>query len=282
MMLNIFFNRVFMQIQKQHPIGIFDSGVGGLTIAHALKLKLPHENMIYFGDTAHMPYGEKSASAIQAYTIRAIHFLLREKCKLIVIACNTASAAAYDLVKEYVAGRAEVVNVIDPVIQHLKLHYSGKKIGLIGTRHTVQSNVFKKKIDAIERSISLFSHATNLLASAIEEFGNHPVLDALLSVYLDHEDFKQIDALILGCTHYPIIQNRIAEIFKNQLPMIDIPPLVAEKVFDYLNKNQLFNSEKEGKRSFYVSDYTASFEKNAKLFFGEDIQLQAYPIWDEV
>lgn len=268
--------------QKQHPIGIFDSGVGGLTIAHALQRRLPNENMIYFGDTAHMPYGEKSASAIQAYTIRAVHFLLREKCKLIVIACNTASAAAYELVKEYVDGKAEVVNVIDPVVQHLKLHYAGKKIGLIGTRHTVQSNIFKKKLDALEQSINLFSHATNLLASAIEEFGNHDVLDALLSVYFNHADFKQIEALILGCTHYPIIQDRIASIFNHQLPMIDIPPLVAEKVFDYLDRSQLLNSEKQTKKMFYVSDYTASFEKNAKLFFGEAIELQAYPLWDEV
>ena len=119
------------------PIGIFDSGIGGLTVAHALVSQLPKENIIYFGDTAHLPYGDKSTAAIQAYSVKIAHLLLQQECKLILIACNSASSAAYELVKEYVASQAVVINVIDPVVNLLKEKYQGKQIGLIGTRQTV-------------------------------------------------------------------------------------------------------------------------------------------------
>jgi glutamate racemase len=127
------------------PIGIFDSGIGGLTVAKAIVTHLPHENIIYFGDTAHLPYGNKSASTIQAYSVKIANMLLEQQCKLILIACSSASAAAYDLVKEYVASKGIVMNVIDPMIQLLHANYSDKRIGLIGTRHTVNSDVYKKK-----------------------------------------------------------------------------------------------------------------------------------------
>src|SRR5580692_10480580 len=113
---------------SSQPIGIFDSGIGGLTVAHALVKHLPKENIIYFGDTAHMPYGDKSTAAIQAYAVKIAHMLLQQECKLILIACNSASAAAYELVKEYVATQAIVMNVIDPVIRFLKKNYAGKHI----------------------------------------------------------------------------------------------------------------------------------------------------------
>src|SRR5476649_585550 len=119
------------------PIGIFDSGIGGLTVAHAIVKHLPHENIIYFGDTAHLPYGDKSTAAIQAYAIKIAHMLLQQECKLILIACNSASAAAYDLVKEYIGSKAVVMNVIDPTVRLLKEKYAEKRIGLIGTRQTV-------------------------------------------------------------------------------------------------------------------------------------------------
>src|SRR4029078_1169976 len=115
------------------PIGIFDSGIGGLTVAHSIVKFLPKENIIYFGDTAHLPYGDKSTAAIQSYAVKIAHMLLQQNCKLILIACNSASAAAYELVKEYIGSKAIVMNVIDPTIRWLKEHYAHKKIGLIGT-----------------------------------------------------------------------------------------------------------------------------------------------------
>ena len=264
------------------PIGIFDSGIGGLTVAHALLKKLPNENIIYFGDTAHLPYGDKSSSAIQAYSVKIAHMLLQQHCKLILIACNSASAAAYELVKEYVASKAIVMNVIDPTIQLLKENYARKTIGLIGTRQTVNSNAYKKKIDALNHGIQLIPLATNLLASAIEEFGNNKVIDSLLEEYLAHPPFKNLDALVLACTHYPIIKTKVSNYFSaNRIDIIDPSETVAEAVKQRLAKENLLNTNNEKcSRLFYVSDYTESFAANAKQFFGDEIKLEHYPLWE--
>src|SRR5690606_24064590 len=130
---------------------------------------LPNENMIYFGDTAHLPYGDKSTAAIQAYCIKICNMLLQQDCKLILIACNSASAAAYDLVREHVGKRAKTMNVSDPVIDYISDTYAQSTIGLVATRQTVQSNVYKRKIDLLEKGIVSKSLATPLLAPMIEE-----------------------------------------------------------------------------------------------------------------
>lgn len=266
------------------PIGIFDSGIGGLTVAQSLVNYLPKENIIYFGDTAHMPYGEKSTAAIQAYAIKIAHMLLQQECKLILIACNSASAAAFELVREYIGSKAIVMNVIDPTIKQLKEKYSRKRIGLIGTRQTVNSHIYKKKIDDLNLDIHLSSHATNLLASAIEEFGNHNVIDSLLLVYLSRPELQNIDALLLACTHYPVIKEKILSHYeatnKKTIEIIDSSDIVAQAVKAQLAKNNLLNTSGHSTKHFYVSDYTESFAANAKLFFGEDITLQHYPLWD--
>ena len=262
------------------PIGIFDSGIGGLTIAHAIVKHLPKENIIYFGDTAHLPYGDKSIAAIQAYAIKITQMLLQQQCKLILIACHSASATAYELVKEYVANQAIVINVIDPVIYLLKQHYPGKRIGLIGTRATVNSHIFKKKVDDLKLDIQLASNPANLLASAIEEFGDHDVIDALLNVYLAHPNLDNIDALILACTHYPVVKERISNYYKKTIELIDAGDIVAKTVKNKLKENNLLNVNGSSKKHFYVSDYTDSFAHNAKLFFEEDILLEQYPLWD--
>jgi glutamate racemase len=262
------------------PIGIFDSGIGGLTIAHALVRHLPKENIIYFGDTAHLPYGDKSAATIQAYAVKIAHMLLQQECKLILIACNSASTAAYDLVKEYIGSKAMVMNVIDPVINVLKEQYANKRIGLIGTRQTVNSNIYKKKIEALNVGITLSAYATNLLASAIEEFGNHRVIDALLETYLLRPDLQNIDALVLACTHYPIIKDRILQHYIRPITIIDPSEIVAEAVKKRLEQNNMLNLNGTSSKYFYVSDYTESFAENAKLFFAEEFTLQHYPLWD--
>lgn len=264
----------------ERPIGIFDSGIGGLTVAQAIVKNMPKENIIYFGDTAHLPYGDKSTAAIQAYAIKIAQMLLQQQCKLILIACNSASAAAYDLVREYVATQALVMNVIDPIIQVLKNDYSNKKIGLIGTKQTVNSHIYKKKIDALNAGIMLSSHATNLLASAIEEFGDHVVLDALLKEYLTHPGLQDVDALVLACTHYPIVKNRILALYNKPISIIDSAEAVAVAVEKKLKENNLLNSNGTSRKIFYVSDYTESFATNAKLFFNKNIVLEHYPLWD--
>jgi glutamate racemase len=268
------------KLTSSQPIGIFDSGIGGLTVAHAIVKQLPKENIVYFGDTAHLPYGDKSAATIQAYSVKIAHMLLQQECKIILIACNSASTAAYELIKEYVGSKAHVMNVIDPLILHLRDHYAHKHIGLIATRQTVNSNVYKKKIDELNRGIKLTSHATNLLASAIEEFKNNRVIDSLLEEYLSDLKSQPLDALILACTHYPVIKNKLIHFFNNTVDIIDPSDIVAHAVKKRLDSYDLLNTNGNSAKHFYVSDYTESFASGTKIFFDEDITLEHYPLWE--
>lgn len=271
-----------MNIPKSsQPIGIFDSGIGGLTVANALVARLPQENIIYFGDTAHLPYGDKSAAAIQAYSIKITQILLQHQCKLILIACNSASAAAFELIREYLNGEAIVINVIDPVIQWVGDHYSQKTLGLIGTKQTVNSNIFKRKIEELKLGITLRAHATPLLASAIEEgFANKKVIDSILEEYLSHPNLYDINALILACTHYPVVKQKISAHFNHRVDIIDTSDIVAKSVEARLQLEKLLNTQGTGSKLFYVSDYTESFAQGTRLFFQEEIELKHFPIWE--
>jgi len=263
------------------PIGIFDSGIGGMTVASAVTRLLPQENTIYFGDTAHLPYGDKSTASIQAYSIKICNMLLQQNCKLILIACNSASAAAFELVREYVGSKAKVLNVIDPVVDYIKEHYDGKTIGLIGTKQTVLSNVYKKKVDALNKNIHLKSLATPLLAPMIEEgFFDNNISESIISSYLSDSSLKGIEALILGCTHYPLIKKQISEYYGNSVEILDTSEIVANSLRALLEQHYLVNEKGEGLRHFYVSDYTLSFEQSTNIFFGKQIQLEHYPLWE--
>lgn len=268
----------------QQAIGIFDSGIGGLTVAKAVSDLLPNESIIYFGDTAHLPYGDKSTAAIQAYSVKICNVLLSQNCKLILIACNSASVAAYDLIKEYVGSRAVVLNVIDPVIKYLKQHYRDTNIGLIGTKRTVLSNVYKKKVDQLQQGLRLRSLATPLLVPMIEEgFFNNKLSEEIVSNYLAKTALQDIKALILGCTHYPLIRPIIDKYYQNSVTLIDSSQIVAQTVKETLTERQILHKTEEGTkayRRFYISDYTTSFESSAKIFFGEEIELEHYPLWE--
>jgi len=263
------------------PIGIFDSGIGGMTVASAVTRLLPNENTIYFGDTAHLPYGDKSTASIQAYSIKICNMLLQQNCKLILIACNSSSAAAFELVREYVGSKAKVLNVIDPVVDYIKEHYDGKTIGLIGTKQTVLSNVYKKKVDALNKNVHLKSLATPLLAPMIEEgFFDNNISESIIDSYLSDPTLEGIEALILGCTHYPLIKNQITKYYENDVEILDTSEIVAHSLRAWLEQHYLVNEKGTGKRQFYVSDYTLSFEQSTNIFFGQQIQLEHYPLWE--
>jgi glutamate racemase len=268
-------------MKNHQPIGIFDSGIGGLTVAQSLVKLLPKENIIYFGDTAHLPYGDKSAETIRGYSLKIAQILLEQNCKLILIACNSASAAAHEAVKQFVASKAIVVDVIDPTIDLLRESYGNKRVGLIGTRQTVHSNVYQKKLDESKHSINLMSVPTNLLAAAIEEFGNHTLLEPLLEKYLSHPTFKNLDALVLACTHYPVIKEKISKFFDHKIEIIDSSDAVARVVKHRLEKDNLLNLDGPGKKHFYVSDFTDSFAASTKIFFDENITLEHYPFQEK-
>lgn len=269
-------------MQTNTPIGIFDSGIGGLTVMRAVRQLLPHEDIIYFGDTAHMPYGDKSTEAIQAYSIKIVNFLLSQQCKAILIACNSASAAAYKLLREYVGNRALVVNVIDPMVDYVGRHYAGKAVGLIGTKQTIRSNVYKKKIDDLQQSIELRALATPLLAPMIEEgYAQHSIIRQVIGDYLSKAPFQDIVALILGCTHYPLIGEAIGQYFDRQVDILDSSLMAAQALKALLERFGLLRqAHTTGQMSFFVSDYTTAFEDMTSIFFGERVPLRLYPLWD--
>jgi glutamate racemase len=266
------------------PIGIFDSGIGGLTVAKALAKALPAEDFIYFGDTAHLPYGEKSVAALQAYSIKITEMLLQQPVKAIVIACNTASAAAYDLVKEYAGSRALVFNVIDPTVAYLASHFVDRHVGLIGTRQTVQSNAYLRRLQALTGQVHLQSLATPLLAPMIEEgFFANTISKEVIHTYLSDPALDNIQALVLACTHYPLIRPQIEAYYAEEaktVQVIDASDLVAAALGQALQEKGLADTRpKTGAFRFFVSDYTRAFEASSQLFFGQEVRLELYPLW---
>jgi glutamate racemase len=269
-----------MKLEKQQPIGVFDSGIGGLTVAHAIKKLLPQESMIYFGDTAHLPYGDKSEAAIQAYSIKIADVLVNKGCKVLVIACNSASSAAYELLKEYVRKDIHIINVIDPMVELVLTSFPGKSVGLIGTKRTVQSGVYVRKIEEGKKDTTVHSLATPLLVPMIEEgFFNNKISDEIISKYLTDTELQSIDALILACTHYPLIKKEIGNFYQGALPILDSSEIVAMALKNYLQEKGLLNDLPNPFHHFLVSDYTESFEASARLFFHEAVHLEKHPLW---
>ena len=271
-----------MGLIASSPIGIFDSGIGGLTVAHAIKKLLPSEQIIYFGDTAHLPYGDKSAAAVQAYSIKITDLLIQRGCKVIVIACNTASAASNDLLKEYTASRAKVINVIDPMVEMVASKTKNGRIGVIGTKGTVQSSVYKRKLKRLNESLLVREMATPLLVPMIEEgFIHNRISGEIIKNYLTNKVLDDISDLILGCTHYPLIKEDIESYYHGQVQVHDSSVVTAQYLADYLEANNLLNSTGKNEIDhFYVSDYTEEFENSANHFFGNEVNLEAYKLWE--
>jgi glutamate racemase len=264
-----------------NPIGIFDSGIGGLTVANAIRQALPNESLIYFGDTAHLPYGDKSEAAVQSYSIKIADVLLNKGCKVIVIACNSASSSAYELLKEYTGKKAKVINVIDPMIKYLNDHYANQKVGLIGTKRTINSGVYLKKVKQLKRNINLVSMATPLLVPMIEEgFFNNKISFEIIEKYLENKIFEDSSALVLGCTHYPLIKDQIGQFFKNKVDILDSSQITATYLKEYLTEYNLLNTGSIEDDHFLVSDYTESFEASTKIFFKEKVKLEKHLLWD--
>ena len=272
-----------MNIDGSAPIGIFDSGIGGLTVAQAIHRELPNERLIYFGDTAHLPYGDKSAAAIQAYSIKITDRLISEGCKVIVIACNSASSAAYELLTEYSGTKAKIINVIDPMIEYVIEKYRNQRVGLIGTRQTISSNIYQAKLKDSRSKIDLYSLATPLLVPMIEEgFIHNKISHDIISEYMGDAGFRNISSMILGCTHYPLIKDEIEKYFNNEVEILASSDIVALDVKKYLESHNLLNtsSERNQPNKFLVSDFTRTFEASSKYFFGELIHLEQFRLWE--
>lgn len=265
---------------KEKPIGIFDSGVGGLTVAHAIKQILPGESLIYFGDTAHLPYGDKSEESIRYYSEKITGFLLENDAKAVLIACNSASASAYEYLREKFRDKTVLLDVIDPVVDYISTSHF-RKIGVIGTKRTISSGTYEQKIIRSNSSASVVSLATPLLVPMIEEgFIFDDISNAIIRTYLSHESLSGIDALILGCTHYPIIRNQISKFFNFNVEVVDSARIVSAALRDTLDRNGMLNDSNRVSDRFFVSDYTGYFEKIARMFFEQNINLQKVDIWN--
>lgn len=259
---------------KNQPIGIFDSGIGGLTVAKAIENLLPNEQIIYVGDTKHMPYGDKSAENIKAYCKKIVEFLINKDVKLIVIACNTASSVAASYLRELFWKEVEIIGVIRPVIQSI-IEKKYKKLGIIGTKGTIQSNIYETLFREYGSDIELFQLATPLLAPMIEEgiFGND-VSYKILDQYLKNEHFNDKEAILLACTHYPMIKDDVDNYFNHEKAILDNAKPMAETVKSYLESQQLLSTERKSMNHFYVTEMTENFEATSTLFHGSKIQIE--------
>ncbi len=263
------------------PIGIFDSGIGGLTVANAIYRLLPNESFIYFGDTAHLPYGDKSKDLIKKFSLDISDFLLNEKhCKAVVIACNTASAAAYEHIRDQHKGRYPIINVIDPIIETIVADHTIRKVGLIATQTTIDSGVYQEKLSRRKPDVSYVSLATPMLVPMIEEgFANDNISHALIANYLERPIFKDIDALILGCTHYVMIRKEIDAFFEGKIKLFDSTDIVANKLNRILHKEGLQADKKIGENTFFISDFNQHFQRSASRYYHQKINLVHHPMW---
>ena len=269
------------------PIGIFDSGIGGLTVARAVCDLLPNESIFYFGDTAHLPYGEKSPELIRKYSTRIALHLVNSGCKAIVVACNSASSNSLRQVVDAVGESIPVIDMVHPVVEAICSEESSesvsdcnKKVGLIGTRATISSGLYKSAVEALNQtrgsSIDLISRPTPLLASAIEEgFYNNTIPGAVLEAYLEDGYFSEVDSMILGCTHYPLVRDEVMSMLPKSVEVIDSPKIVALALKSKLENLGLLNADSAvSSNRFQVSDLTENFRLGAQRFFSSDIDLE--------
>ncbi|MBD3636032.1 MAG: glutamate racemase [Crocinitomicaceae bacterium] len=265
---------------QNKPIGIFDSGIGGLTVAKAIKEVLPHEQIIYFGDTAHLPYGDKSKDSVKSYSKRITGYLLAKGCKAIVIACNTASAHAYNDLKKFYP-KVPIINVVKPTVMYVATKYDTGKIGVVATKGTIKSRIYPRKIKKKNPNLQVPQAAAPLLVPMIEEgFFNNNISQTIINSYMSARNFKNLKALILGCTHYPLIKSEVENFFKGEVEVIDSASVVADYTLRLLKKENLLSDKRHGSDQFLVSDFTKSFEETSKLFFGKAIHLKEDRIWD--
>jgi glutamate racemase len=254
-----------------NPIGIFDSGFGGLTVMSAINKVLPSESLIYFGDTAHVPYGSKSKEIVIKYSKKIASFLIEQKVKLIVTACNTASAFALAVLKK--TFEVPVIGVIEPGVKAALAASKNKRIGIIGTEGTVNSSSYPKEINKISRS-NVYQQACPLLVPLVEEGWNSgAVADSIVKKYLKPLLNKKIDTLVLGCTHYPLLKKTFKKNIRGDIVLIDSAKATAREVKDILVKKRLL-ADAAGRKflKFYVSDDPKKFQIIGSRFFPKKVR----------
>ncbi len=257
---------------KMKPIGVFDSGVGGLTVVKELISQLPGEDIVYFGDTARVPYGIKSRETVIRFSIENILLLLKEDVKLICVACNTVSSVALPVIKNHF--RVPIVGVLTPAVREAVYATQNKRIGVIGTPSTIKSRSYEIQIRELDPAIKVFTMATPLFVPFVEEgWLMGKVVLEVARTYLRPLKDARVDTLILGCTHYPLLRPVIQEVLGKQVNLIDSAKQVGMEVKKILSAEGLLNKNgKKGKAKFYVSDNPEWFRNLANRFLGRSVK----------
>ncbi|MFA5092889.1 MAG: glutamate racemase [Candidatus Omnitrophota bacterium] len=251
-------------------IGIFDSGVGGLTVAKEIIRQLPNENIVYFGDTARVPYGIKSRQTVIRFSIENILFLLKQDVKLICVACNTASSFALPVIKNHF--RAPIIGVITPGVREAVYASQNKRIGVIGTKGTVKSRTYENEIKLLDPKAKVTAVACPLFVPFVEEgWLTGEVVLSVARTYLKPLKDAKVDTVILGCTHYPLLKPVIQEVLGKNVTLIDSAKQVAFEIKKILASEDMINRGKGGKHKFYVSDNPEWFSSLAQRFMGRKL-----------
>ena len=262
------------------PIGVFDSGIGGLTVVKALRDLLPNENICYLGDTARVPYGPKSAETVQRYAIELAHMLMQKDAKVLVVACNTVSSVALPLLANKFP--VPVIGVIEPGARAASQATRNRHIGVIGTRATIRSGAYEKTLRATHNNVRVSSRACPLLVPLIEEgLLDDEVTDQVIARYLEPLVADGIDTLVLGCTHYPLLSGAIARALGGEITLVDSAQNCATAVQETLDGQSLRSPAAErGELDVALTDAADNFLNVARdalqLSFG-DIELRPLP-----
>lgn len=252
----------------ERAIGIFDSGVGGLTVYREIARQLPNEEYIYLGDTGRVPYGTKSPSTVLRYAQEAAAFLVSHRVKMIVVACNTASAVAVaDLEERF---RLPVIGVIEPGARKAVAVTRNRRVGVIGTEGTIKSGAYTRAIQTIDPHIEVFSAACPLFVPLVEEgWAEHPVTRLIAQEYLAPLLSHNIDTLVLGCTHYPLLKTTLRAILGEEVTLVDSAAETARSVREVLHRYDLLLQASPGPARFFVTDLPTRFELVGKSFLGD-------------
>jgi len=261
-----------MPHDRSLPIGVFDSGVGGLTVVRALMERLPLENIVYFGDTARVPYGIKSVATIEHFTGQITDFLLERGVKMLIIACNTMAAVAGDVVRKK-AGDIPVLDVIDAGARAAVARSRTRAIGVIGTPTTINSNAYARRMHAMDAGVRVYSQACPLFVPLVEEgWLDHPVTRMTAQEYLKPVLAEQVDSLVLGCTHYPLLKPLLMEVAGAGVQLVDSATTVAEQAAQTLTQLNLANhGEHLSNARFHVTDIPLRFQTIGERFLGRSL-----------
>ena len=256
---------------RDSAIGVFDSGIGGLTVVKRIHELLPNENIVYFGDTARVPYGSKSNETVIEYAVQDASFLAKKNVKLIVVACNTASSVALEVLQKKFD--IPVIGVIEPGANYAFDKTQNNKIGVIGTYATINNHAYSAKLKAINPDAEVYEKACPLFVPLAEEgWTNHRAAELIAEEYLSELKKKGIDTLILGCTHYPILADVIQKAMGDEVTLIDSGVAASAEVENYLNGRGIRNASVDiGSMEFYVSDVQTKFKEIASKFLGKEI-----------